>query len=225
MTGQSTKASDRKGSSRSAKKRKQNKNAFKDLKAMPCFDQMADKIKAGVSVETVAEWLQEDMFQQVDIQRESLVRKLFRFKASLPPGDLAKVEPLYIQTAIEKMKRGVKELDELEKLYLLQLQRISRDANTEEKIGKLFKGTANEIKLAVDILRDMVALKQDLGILSKAADSLNVAGSLDLNGHVSVEVDEEAKLRMGLLAGKILHEASKRVVEAAVETKEEDKLG
>ena len=77
------------------------------------------------------------MFQQMDIKRESLVRKLYRYKSSLPPAEIVKEPPVYVQKAIEKMTRGVNEIEELEKLYLLQLKRISIDAETESKINKL----------------------------------------------------------------------------------------
>ena len=56
------------------KKRKQRDSyAHKDLKGMACFEEFHKKIVAGVVLEEIARWLQEDMYQQVDIKRESLV--------------------------------------------------------------------------------------------------------------------------------------------------------
>ena len=68
-----------------------------------------------------------------------------------------------MKKAIEKLKRGVNEIEELEHLYLFQLKRISIDAETEEKINKLFSGTAREIQLAADLLTRMLDKKMELG--------------------------------------------------------------
>ena len=170
----------KKGTGVRKKQKAQRTDAFKDLKEMPCFEEFDKKVKAGISGEEIARWLQEDMCQQMGIKRESLVRKLFRYKASLPPGDILKEPPVYVRKAIEKMSRGVNELDELEKLYLLQLRRISIDAETESKINKLFGSTGGEIKVAVDILNSMMAKKMELGIMSKAPEQLEVTGNVGM---------------------------------------------
>lgn len=198
--------------------------AFKDLKGMHCFDEMTKKVKAGIALEEIARWLQEDMFQQTGIKRESLTRKLFRFKASLPPAELVKEPPVYVQRAIEKMSRGIKEIDELEKLYLLQLRRISIDAETESKINKLFGSTGHEIRIAADLLNSMMQKKMELGILSKRPEQLEVTGNLGVTGLVSEDTDEATKAKLGLLAGKILSVMSKAVESTAkaVQEAEED---
>jgi hypothetical protein len=192
------------------KSRKQIDSGFKRLKELDCFPEIEAKIKAGVSPDEVARWLQEDMFQLGDIQRESAKRQLYRYKASLPPSELLKAteEPLFIRKAIEKMKRGIDEFDEMEKLYLLQIQRISRDTETEFKINKLFKGTNREIQLATDLLEKMVKLKMELGILDKQPTKMQIDGIV---GHIPVEVPEgmdersadKAMTRMGLMASKL----------------------
>lgn len=192
------------------KSRKQPDSGFKRLKDLECFPEVEAKIKAGVSPDEVARWLQEDMFQLGDIQRESVKRQLYRYKASLPPSELLKAtpEPMWVTKAIEKMKRGINELEELEKLYLLQLQRISRDAETEAKINKLFKGTNKEIQLATDLLEMMLKLKMELGILDKQPSKMLIDGIV---GHIPVDfpVEMDAKeadksmTRMGLIASKL----------------------
>lgn len=190
-------------------KKKAKSHAFKDLKAMPCFDEFDKKVKAGIALEEVGRWLQEDMFQQMDIKRDSLVRKLYRYKASLPPADIVKEPPIYVQKAIEKMTRGVNEIEELEKLYLLQLRRISIDADTESKINKLFSSTGGEIKIAADLLNSMMEKKMELGILSKAPEQLEVTGNFGVSNLLSEDTDEQTKAKIGLLAGKMLQVMSK----------------
>lgn len=190
-------------------KKKAKSHAFKDLKAMPCFDEFDKKVKAGIALEEVGRWLQEDMFQQMDIKRDSLVRKLYRYKSSLPPADIVKEPPIYVQKAIEKMTRGVNEIEELEKLYLLQLRRISIDADTESKINKLFSSTGGEIKIAADLLNSMMEKKMELGILSKAPEQLEVTGNFGVSNLLSEDTDEQTKAKIGLLAGKMLQVMSK----------------
>lgn len=190
-------------------KKKAKSHAFKDLKAMPCFDEFDKKVKAGIALEEVGRWLQEDMFQQMDIKRESLVRKLYRYKSSLPPAEIVKEPPIYVQKAIEKMTRGVNEIEELEKLYLLQLRRISIDADTESKINKLFSSTGGEIKIAADLLNSMMEKKMELGILSKAPEQLEVTGNFGVSNLLSEDTDEQTKAKIGLLAGKMLQVMSK----------------
>ena len=205
-------------------KKKAKSHAFKDLKAMPCFDEFDKKVKAGIALEEIARWLQEDMFQQTDIKRESLVRKLYRYKASLPPAEIVREPPIYIQKAIEKMARGVNEIEELEKLYLLQLKRISIDAETEAKINKLFSSTGVEIKIAADLLNSMMQKKMELGIMSKAPEQLEVIGNFGVSHLLSEDMDEQTKAKLGLLAGKILSVMSKAVESTAkaVQEAEED---
>ena len=204
-------------------RKKAKSRAFKDLKAMPCFDEFDKKVKAGIALEEVGRWLQEDMFQQMDIKRESLVRKLYRYKASLPPAAIVKEPPVYVQKAIEKMTRGINEIDELEKLYLLQLKRISIDAETESKINKLFRSTGGEIRIAADLLNSMMQKKMELGIMSKAPEQLEVTGSFGVSNLLSEDTDEQTKAKIGLLAGKMLQVMSKSMDEQ--EKNEQDEEG
>lgn len=211
--------------SKPKKERKPRSDAFQDLKRLYCFKEMDDKVKAGVAIEEVARWLQEDCFAQTEIKRDSLVRKLYRYKQSLPPADLVRHEPLYIQKAIEKLRRGVSELDEMEKLYLLQLKRISIDAQTEERITKLFSGTNSEIRLAADLLVRMMNLKQELGIVQKVPDQVTFSGAVGIAPLVDEETDEQTKAKLGLLAGKLLDTLGKAVKEKEEELSLAEELG
>jgi hypothetical protein len=134
---------------------------------------------------------------------------LYRYKSSLPPAEIVKEPPVYVQKAIEKMTRGVNEIEELEKLYLLQLRRISIDADTESKINKLFSSTGGEIKIAADLLNSMMEKKMELGILSKAPEQLEVTGNFGVSNLLSEDTDEQTKAKIGLLAGKMLQVMSK----------------
>lgn len=180
---------------------------FSKLKSLPYFDEIDRRIRAGFAVEEVAEWMQEDLNLRTEIKRESLVRQLYRYKKDIPPAKLlTDKEPLYVRKAVEKMGRGIDELEEMKKLYLYQLKRISIDGSTEEKINKLFGSQSKEIKLAYDMLQQMMQKKMELGILSKAPEKVDVTGTMT-GGILNVtpnEVDEGDKQKLGLAAGKIL---------------------
>lgn len=203
----------------SPKKKKVTKDdgGFRKIRSLECFDELDGRIKAGISPDEVARWLQEDMLQMTDIQRESLRRQLYRYKSELPPSEIIKghEEPLFIRKAIQKMNRGINELDELEKMYLFQLRRISKDAETEDKINKLFKSTSKEIELATDILEKMINLKMELGLLNRQPNKTQVEGLIghiplpDLPKHLENDQDADKTMtRMGLLANKLFKAVS-----------------
>jgi hypothetical protein len=200
-------------------------DGFKKLKSSPHFPEIEIRIKAGVAPEEVARWLQEDVLQYTDIQRDSLKRQLYRYKAALPAHELLKAteEPLWIKTAIDKMRRGINELEELEKMYLLQQRRINIDAQTEDKINKLFKGTNKEIELATSLLEKMIKLKIELGILDSQPSRIQFDGIM---GTVPVELGQEGateseadsmRLRLGLLSAKLVKSLSDFNPEKAAE--------
>lgn len=185
--------------------RARRKDAFKRLKMLKCYAELHEKICADVAVEEVARWVQEDEMEALEVKRDTLIRQLYRYKADLPPGSVVKEKPLHVKRAIEKLKRGVNELEEMEGLYLLQLKRISIDTQTEEKINKLFRSTGSEINLAVSILNRMIEKKAELGILDKAPQKFDIQGGIGLlNMDGNEEMDDEKKTRLGLAAKAVL---------------------
>jgi len=202
---------------------KKNVKAFKRLRELPFFEELDRKIKMNIAVEEIARWIQEDKMQLTDLKRESLVRQLYRYKASIPPGEIAEVEPLFFHKAIEKLKRGVNEIEELEKLYLFQLKRISMDARTEEKINKLFSGMNKEIQLAADLLEKLIEKKMELGLLSREPQKFAFMGGVGtLNLSEGAELDDETRTRMGLIAGKLVNVLSKMMNEKQEEKNDDE---
>src|SRR5690606_11266264 len=107
------------------------------------------------------------------------------------------------------MRREINELEELEKLYLLQLKRISLDASTEERINKLFKTTNREIELAQSLLVKRLEMKQKMGLVDTIPQAFDVTQrSMNANVNVSVPVenglDDERKMKLGVVAEKLI---------------------
>lgn len=192
-------------------KQKELRKKFPKLFSLRCWDMAQEKIKAGIAVEEVARWIQEEMLEYRDAKRESLVRALYRFKAELDPEEIVTSKPTYVDQAVEKMRRGINELEELEKLYLLQLKRISIDASTEEKINKLFKTTNQEITLASNLLAKRLELKMKLGLVESVPEKVNITQSsvnVSAVAHAGSDIlqglDEERKMKLGIVAEKLI---------------------
>ena len=174
------------------------------------FEQVDSKVKEGVAISEIARWIQEDLMEQTDIKRSSLERKLYDYKAALPPGarmDAAPERP-FVHETVEKMGQDMKEIKELERLYLYQLKRISIDGETEQKINKLFRAQSGEIKLAVEILDKLVTRKMELGLLDKAPDKLDITGNVNAGFSVldieKSELPDKESHKLGVMAQKML---------------------
>lgn len=177
--------------------------AFEKLRALRCFPEVDKKIRAGIPCENIAEWIQEDQGEYTDVKRESLVRQLYRYKESIPGDELETPDGLYVRKKIENLKRGVNEAAELEKLYLLQLSRISMMVQTEDKIKFIQKGTRGEIEAARQILLDLAKLKIELGVYSR--QPFTIQGQVDHT--ISRKIEElppERRREMGRVAQELL---------------------
>lgn len=179
---------------------------FSKFKNMPYFKEFDQKVRAGISASVIAKWLQNELCMFTDERLDSLGKSIYRYKESLPPGSITLAKPVYIEKAIEKMERGIDELEELESLYLLQKKRISIDAETESKINKLFSNTNREIALAKDLLKDRVELKMELGLLNRVAKKVDVSGGMvNVNQNLEPDMDDDKKQKLGIVAQKMLN--------------------
>jgi len=172
------------------------------LKALKCFKDVHDMICSGWTTAEVASYIQEQRREMLDQTPASIEWQLSQYRTALPPGALTPIQrtPTY-KKAVAKIKRGIDELAELEKLYELQMQRITIDFETEKKINKLMPTMTREIKCARDILVSMAELKMDLGL-----DERHL-GKLD----VGLEAPEELAARFGKpLVGQVLQNAESR---------------
>lgn len=181
--------------------------AHDKLKSLKCFPQVHDKICAGVACETVAEWIQGDCGEYTDAKIGSVIRALYRYKEDLPATALAIPEPLHVHKKIEKLRRGVNELSELEKLYLLQIARISKAVEVEDKINFLNKDVRKEMELAKELLVEMANLKVETGLYERQGHkfTLGVEGEVNHNHRqVLEEMDPDKRRKLGVVAQELL---------------------
>lgn len=137
---------------------------FHKLQRLKCWPLLLGKVKGGVAPEALAEWVQVNQGEYLDAKQDSLVRMIYRLKNALT-GEIVPTEPSWIANRIEAMNHQLNEGEELKKLYLLQLTRIAMAGEAETRMKFLIKSTSGEIKLAQELLKDIVDLKFKLGIL------------------------------------------------------------
>lgn len=152
---------------------------FTKLKNIMCFKEVHEMIISGWAISEVARYVQIDRKEYTDVSADALMHVLTLYRAELPPGVLvSKAMPNAFSKAAEKVRKGVDELEELNKLYELQMKRIGIDFSTEKKINKLMPSMTNEIKEARNILSALAQLKMDLGLDERHIGRLDIEAGL-----------------------------------------------
>jgi len=134
------------------------------LRLLDCFPELQAKFKRGYPPTEIAEWLQETKMECTDISRESLITSLHRYKKDLGPIPLASpVVPEVVAAAEEKIAKGLDELEELEKIFELQMCRVNIGHQFEKNSKILNRFINQEVALAAQILQKRHNIKMDLG--------------------------------------------------------------
>jgi hypothetical protein len=177
-------------------------NKYAKLRGLKCFKEVHEMLVSGWPVAEVAQYVQKQRGEYIDVTEQTLVWTLTTYRKDLPPGELvARTMPGTFKKAAERVRKGLDELAEMEKLYELQMLRINIDLATEKKINKLIPTMTNEIKTAKDILVGMAQLKMDLGV-----DERHL-GKLDIDA----KIPDEAIAKYGRASvGKVLNNPESR---------------
>lgn len=192
------------------------KDRFEDL---ACWPEAEAKLKLGLAVTTVAAWMQEEAEALPELSRTALVKALYRVRDEMPLTDLAKVAPTWLQTKLATARRGVNELEELEKLYLLQMARISTGMEFEERAKFLKKDMWRDLQLGKDLLTAMAELKMELGVYARSDRNVNlIPGDTSAThfGQALSEMDPDRRRKVTAVAQKMFEvmQASALAVEA-----------
>ncbi len=144
------------------------------LKELNCFEQIDDLIKNGSKYDEIIKVIR-DNNELVDLEDDEIKRIIKKYKDSLAPAEVVKiVAPNKWLDTIRKIDNFVNELEELNRLYLLQMERIAIDFQNEKRIGKLFKTTGTEVWYAMKILETMANLKMDMGFVKRDLGRLDI---------------------------------------------------
>jgi hypothetical protein len=125
---------------------------------------MDEKVQHGFSLTEVARWLHEEQEQCTDLSRDSLVTTLYRYREDMKPMEIVRgMIPVVAQDAVKTIEKAIDELDELQKLYHLQRERIDIGLQFEKSSRVLNKNMTQEIAQAASILMRRHEIKMDLG--------------------------------------------------------------
>ncbi len=126
--------------------------------------ELDERIKHGFSLPDIAKWLQDDKGECGDLSRDSLVTTLYRYREDMKPMDVAqRLLPAVVRDAKDQIEKSLDELDELQKLYHLQRERIELGHQFEKTTRVLNKYMTQEIAQAAMILMKRHEIKMDLG--------------------------------------------------------------
>lgn len=118
---------------------------------------------------------------------------------------------LFIDKVVSNQQYEINELQEMENIYKVQKQRLSialqaemkqiQDAQTNDKIWGINPDLKESISLLMEILIRIIQFKQDLGILIKIPQRLEIAGEVLQKEfayvrHVIDELPLDAKVKM-----------------------------
>lgn len=153
------------------------------LKACRCIDEVERRIRLGWSSADLVKMIQEEYGELTHISEKYCARLIEMFRGELPPADLmlTSKNSTMARHAQRQVVSGLNELEELEKLYKMQMRRIDIDVGNETNINKLFPTTGREIFVAAKLLKQSADLKLDLGLYKKKLGTVEISeGAIDV---------------------------------------------
>ena len=149
------------------------------VRTLVCFQEVYGKILDGWPLSEIARYVQEIKKEALDLTRKGLVAALEDYRKTIPPAELTKkrLTPTYLAAA-QEVEQGLDELQELKKLYLMQLGRIEIDVQNEKNIKKLLPSTGQELRIAREILANSADLKMELGLSKRHLGQMDVEARL-----------------------------------------------
>ena len=152
---------------------------FQKLRNLKCFKEVhARIIEQGHPIKTTARFIQEERNEMTDVAFPNLVYLLQTYRDSIPAAQRMKPLSLGLEKAAQEVAKGMDELEELQSLYKLQMERINIDFQTEKNIKKLLPTMSQEIRTAREILSAAAQLKMDLGLNERHLGTVDVETTL-----------------------------------------------
>lgn len=193
-----------------------------NIRSLRCFPRVRQKVLEGWPSMAVARFIQEDCGEALNVSTEVVAGWVTRYRNSLPPAELATpVLPKVMFDKAQELVEGLDELEELHKLYKIQIDRVKLGYEKEKTIGVLMPTMANEIRQAKDILNTSAQLKMDLGIDDRHIGKIDVEGQIKADLGEAFESaalqavlsDPESRYRVLNAAQKLLAVRAEAVVE------------
>lgn len=135
---------------------------FAKLRSCESFPEAKSRLLAGVGPTAVARYMQE-CGDYVGISYQSLAAMLCAYRKTLSASELVAVrEPGFVADAMQEIDNGLDELSELAAIFQVQKSRILQGRKLEVKLGILNKTLGNEVRIAGELLRTSVTVKQQI---------------------------------------------------------------
>jgi hypothetical protein len=148
---------------------------FERLYDLKCFDDVQEMLTTGWPLSEVAKYIQKTKHESTDIEELTLIYLLQAFRHQLPPSTLiAKPLPHAFTKAAQRVSDGLDVMDEMTKLYQIQMKRIEIDHDLEKAAKKLIPSLNQEIREARGILESIQKMKHDLGLDPRHLGTLQV---------------------------------------------------
>ena len=178
--------------------------SFEKLRACRCFPEVHERVVKGYSPAQVAKFIQDENDEYTDASHNTLKTTIERYRRALPPGTLAQ-HALSVDhiAAIEEAEEAIDTIQEMTRMYRMQLKRIKVDFQTEQAIGKLFPTMTQEMRVAGEFLKGIAQLQMDLGIHTRHLGTIDV----DVEARMLGQIDARYE---GTEIGKVLADPKKR---------------
>ena len=162
----------------------------------------------------------------LDVTFYSLRMVLHSFRhEKIPKSDIIREHvPELVMDAEEKFKEGIDELEEIRKIYEIQLERIGIDYKKEKMIGKLFNNTHKEMEICLAMLQASAKLKQDLGLTKKELGTINVEGKHILEAQDKYGVSEVQKVISNPSSRRKVLMLAEKIISNGVPAKDEENV-
>lgn len=152
--------------------RNTNHPAVRNLK---CFPEVHKKlVEEGVPLRVIARYVQGERNEMTNLAESTVINHLHNYRNSIPAAQRAGPLNVVFEKAADQVMEGLDELQEMQRLYKIQMQRIEIDFQTEKNIKKLLPSMTQEIKAAREILSNSAQLKMDLGLAERHLGKVDV---------------------------------------------------
>jgi len=214
------------------------KRVAASLQECRCFDEVDRRLRIGWGSPDLAKFIQEESQELTELSTNYVRKMIDEYRKTIPPAELLLTtqNTIVASNAAKKFSNGMEELEKLDELYNLQMERIKIDVANEKKINKLFPSTGREVFYAMKIIHQTSQLKMDLGIAKRQLGEVSVSGTAavqigarydDNVGRVMADPDGRRKV-LGMvealmtLGSKVSIDASEIVKNAAAAYAGED---
>lgn len=163
---------------------------FARIKGLRCHTEVVERLVAGYPCPDVARYIQEEEGESLDVGRRSLTEILRQYvESEVASSDLiAPRLPHLVIKAAKEFGDRMEDLRRLERTYEVALYRLDLAHGRERRTGDIDAGVDKQMKVLIDLVAQMHAIKMDLGL----------TGSRDLGTlTVSAERLEEIRTRYG----------------------------